>query len=215
MKNPNTQRFWDNKIKLQDKVILKSPIYNHKIRLVSSLIKKESSKILDIGVGYGHIEKILNSSGKNISLYGIDISEVSIKKMKSLYGNKFIVGSAENIPFNDNFFDYIVALDVLEHVDRKKIIQVLNQIKRVAKSGATILISVPINESQSDYKNNGHLMRYTLSNLTKELSSVGISVDKHYNLYAFKNFYILKSLLVRFVNFNGIKPNLLILICKK
>jgi SAM-dependent methyltransferase len=49
--------------------------------------------------------------------------------------------SAEDIPVEDNTFDYIILTDVLEHLENP--IDVLKECKRVLKANGTIVITMP------------------------------------------------------------------------
>lgn len=57
--------------------------------------------------------------------------------------NVDIVSTLENLPFEDNYADLIVAQDVLEHFCRIELGRVLEEIKRVLKIGGILEIRVP------------------------------------------------------------------------
>ena len=110
---------------------------------ISRLIKlagiKETDKVLEVGCGAGHIlERI--QKGK---LYGIDISDIQIKRAKNRLGDKAELKKSpgEEIPFEDGYFDVILCSEVIEHVlDPPKL---LREIKRVMKDDGILSLSIP------------------------------------------------------------------------
>ena len=54
-----------------------------------------------------------------------------------------VVSSLENLPFEDNYADWIVAQDVLEHFCKIELIEVVKEIKRVLKPDGILEIRVP------------------------------------------------------------------------
>ena len=81
---------------------------------IRNILKKDLN-ILDVGCGNGYLLKKLKNLGfKN--LYGIDISKKNIESAKDK-GVKCIYGDvSKKVPFNDNFFDIVIAVAVLEHL---------------------------------------------------------------------------------------------------
>lgn len=97
-------------------------------------------KILDAGCGTGYLLKAAHERG--LESYGIDISAQGVKIASVIAPESHIsVGQAEQLEFSDNFFDYVTCLGVLEHFsDMEKGLQ---EMKRVAKPGASLCIMVP------------------------------------------------------------------------
>ena len=90
----------------------KNPV--RKLNFILNEIKKHKreGKLLDIGFGYG---AFLLYAKKDFQVYGVDYSSYTVAKMQQQI-KTVKQGSAENIPFGDNFFDVVTLLDVLEHV---------------------------------------------------------------------------------------------------
>jgi len=113
-------------------------------KLLYDFIKKyanEDKKILDIGCATGGFLQFLKKKDYK-QLYGIDFSNRYIKAaIKN--DDKIVIknGTAENIPFNDNYFDLLIADQVVEHLfDPNKI---FIEAKRVLKNEGYICICVP------------------------------------------------------------------------
>jgi SAM-dependent methyltransferase len=99
-------------------------------------------RLLDLGCGDGtDAEIFINEFG--LETYGIDV--FTHENIKRLPNFTFRQASALNIPFEDNFFDYVFAHDLLHHVDEErqspdKHLAVLQEIGRVVKPGGTIVL---------------------------------------------------------------------------
>jgi len=104
----------------------------------------EGKTILDIGCGNGLYTLSFTDLAKNV--VGIDIVEEQIAEARRnsaiVKGDaKFLIASAENLPFNDGSFDVVLAIEMLEHVRSEE--QVLQEANRVLKSQGYLLIYVP------------------------------------------------------------------------
>lgn len=215
-KNPNTQIFWDTKIK-------KNMIDNHfdkmtkdRIKTAVKFVKKRNTKILDIGLGYGYFEKLFQRQNKNHKLSGIDLSKESIINIKKEVKGSFKEGSVLKIPFRENSFEVVVALEIIEHLKASEVFKAYSEIKRVLAPGGQLIISVPVNETfytkpQSTIKNpNLHMRAYTPELIKAELELAGFNVNKIKSLYAFSNNYHLKKI-IRLLIPQRWKPNVVII----
>lgn len=211
--NPNTPKFWDANIKNNRNIIIQSPIYKSKITKVVNFIKNKSGKLLDIGIGYGHVEQQISDRNINLKMYGIDISKYSVNLVKKKFEGNFKIASVYNIPHKNNFFNVVIALDILEHLPKTKINLALSEINRVMRQDGKLIITIPINENKTDRFLNGHLRKYNINIINKELDSNKFDIEYLEYLYAFKNMYTIKNLINNLFNFK--RPNLIFLVCKK
>ncbi len=95
--------------------------------------------ILDIGCNTGHLLKEIQNSGHSCKCWGIDI-EPKIMTIK-LSNCEFRVADASNLPFNDDFFNTIFALDTLEHLEDVE--SAIKEIHRVLKPKGILILSGP------------------------------------------------------------------------
>jgi len=99
----------------------------------------EEDSILDIGCGTGHLLKLAEERGANA--FGFDISEESVKLCREYVDGEVHQASAEEMPFEDDTFDYVTCIGVLEHSPSPAVF--LEETRRVAKNSAEMLFIVP------------------------------------------------------------------------
>jgi len=125
------------------------------------LVGKKYEKILDIGCGTGETMTFLHKLYPKAQLYGIDSSAKAIKYVKSRLHKNVTLASATKLPFKDSFFDAVLFLDVLEHVQDDQ--KCITEAKRVLKKGGSVIITAPaLSFIWSNYDiHQGHQRRYT------------------------------------------------------
>jgi|TARA_B100001079_G_C16359917_1_gene492414 methionine biosynthesis protein MetW len=109
----------------------------NKFKKVAELIR-ENSKVLDIGCNNGMFRRFI----PNCKYYGVDIDKNLVNKLikKNIKAKQADLNKNE-IPFKNQKFDYILLLDILEHViDSKKLL--IESKKRLNESGK-IIITLP------------------------------------------------------------------------
>ena len=154
--------------------------------------KKKEINILDVGCGSGLMLEKLSEYG---TVYGMDFSDEAIKFSGEIFAGEIRKGALPNeVPFEDNFFDLIVALDVIEHIDED--IDSLKTIKTKLKKGGKAIITVPAYMflwSEFD-EINQHKRRYTVSDLKNKLEKSGLGINKisYYNTFLFPIVYIVR-----------------------
>lgn len=105
--------------------------------------EKEKVKILDAGCGSGGIMLPLSMEEK-FEVYGVELFfHREILKLKKETGLPFHFSIADirNLPFEDNFFDWVLFLDTIEHINNPSI--ACREIYRVLKKGGFCMITTP------------------------------------------------------------------------
>lgn len=132
-------------------------------------------KILNIGCGTGGIIGLLEEFGE---VKNIDVSKTAVDIAKrNGYKNVFIY-DGKNIPFKKHYFDIIIALDVLEHIEDD--LSALKLWKKYLKPGGYLLLTVPAYQwlwSEHDEALH-HYRRYLASDLHRTLNLVGFKAIK-------------------------------------
>ncbi|HSX03830.1 MAG TPA: bifunctional 2-polyprenyl-6-hydroxyphenol methylase/3-demethylubiquinol 3-O-methyltransferase UbiG [Rhabdochlamydiaceae bacterium] len=93
-----------------------------------------SCSILDIGCGGGFLTNYLAKKGHRVS--GVDLSEKSLsiaKKSDTTQSAEYFLASAYELPFPEESFDVVSAMDLLEHVEKPEL--VIKEASRVLKKG--------------------------------------------------------------------------------
>ena len=97
----------------------------------------KGKKILDIGCGKGRYLRNLIDKFPDNQFYATDLSTTVMSYMEDL-PIEMRQGSLTNIPYPDNYFDYVYCCEALEHaIDIKNAIA---ELARVTKSNGKIII---------------------------------------------------------------------------
>jgi SAM-dependent methyltransferase len=156
--------------------------------------KDDQTKILDIGCGSG---LMLNALSKIGPTYGMDMSDEAIEFSKEIYSGDIAQGSLpDQVPYENNFFSLITALDIIEHIDRD--IDSLTAMRDLLTPGGKIIITVPAYMflwSPFDDMNE-HKRRYTLTELKTKLLQTGFTIEKisYYNTLLFPIVFVVRLL---------------------
>ena len=76
---------------------------------------------------------------KRIDYTGIDITEANIGNCRTMFpGVDFRVGDAQNLPVEDNSYDWAVAHDLLEHLSPSAFNRAIDELCRVSRRGVVI-----------------------------------------------------------------------------
>ena len=113
-------------------------LINHFLNELPSL---GSVIVLDLGCGTGNYTDLFQrvTQERGYRFCGVDPSEGMLSKARQK--NAFVtyqVGTAEQIPFQDNFFDFVYMTDVIHHV--LDIHKMFAEIYRVLKAGGKVCI---------------------------------------------------------------------------
>ncbi len=216
--NLNSGSHWVKMTQKTTENLISSPVYIDKINTILKFLRQKNGRLLSIGFGNGFLEKKLVVGGYQV--FGIDPSKGLVTTAKKEIEGYFVEGVADFLPYESSFFDFVMALDVMEHIQAPKILKVLREVKRVLKKNGVFIISIPLNEHLEELvaagsNPNSHMRVYTPDILRMELGFFGFSIFKEYFLYAFKSFYKLKTFVIRLLPLKLRKPNLLILFAKK
>ena len=132
---------------------------------ISWMSVAEGERVLDLGCGNGKTSAALMERGAEVT--GIDFSTSAVDSCRRLFGEKgaFIEADVRGLPFDDNAFDIVVSVHVIEHVPECDIMKASEEIVRVLRSGGTLYLRCfAEGDMRSDGKRedvrNGILYRY-------------------------------------------------------
>lgn len=125
----------------------------------------DNSKVLDVGCAKGFMLYDFFRLNPNLDLYGVDISEYAIENSVTEINHKLQVANATNLPYEDNFFDLVIAINTIHNLDKAECATALKEISRVSKKNAFLTVDA--------YRNNEEKQRMYAWNLTaKTIMSV-------------------------------------------
>ena len=95
---------------------------------------------MDIGCGNGYGSQYL---GKR-DYYGIDYYEPCIQEGRRIFPEAhFLCSTLPELPFEDESFDNVLCLEVIEHLKEKEVLRLLDEIHRILKPSGILFISSP------------------------------------------------------------------------
>lgn len=98
------------------------------------------AKVLDVGCGAGQLTGELMQRG--YEAWGMDVSEAMVAYAREHYHpERFRAGDIEKIPFEENTFDAVTCLGVVEYLNRDE--PALQEMWRVLKPGGWAIITTP------------------------------------------------------------------------
>jgi len=219
IKNLNLKITWDNLNSVKTDLKIDDPMAYERVNYVTRQILN-GAKVLDMGFGSGNLEESLIRLNKKVDLTGIDFSPKSVASATKRFKDwVFKIGNVNTITLKSEVHDYVVALEVFEHISPKDVFDVYKKVHAALKKGGKFIISVPLNEGLEEMmasgKNpNAHVRMYTPVILRAELKVSGFEVESERLLYAFHSHYLVKSMVAR-LTLGIFKPNNIVIIAKK
>lgn len=141
---------WDKKRRLMRRYDQSSEVYDIQYReeqeakIKAALDNRRvtsGSVIIDVGCGTGLLLKHI--AAKSRLIVGTDISRGLLSKAKSIAkshpSTMLVQSDSDNLPFRNETFDTVFAVTLLQNVPSPN--ATLNEIKRVSKSDAEILVT--------------------------------------------------------------------------
>jgi SAM-dependent methyltransferase len=107
---------------------------------------KPGDKILDIGCGKGFQLFELTKLIPGLKVHGIDISSYAIDNCKDELKDCLQIGNANNLPFPDNYFDFVFSINTLHNLHNYDLDKSLREMERVGKKNKYICVESYRNE---------------------------------------------------------------------
>ncbi len=171
----------------------------------SNLIRANvtGEKVLDLGCGRGYNACKIAKNGGIVT--GIDVSDVGINAAKQTAikervedKTNFLVMNAEELKFDDNYFDIIVGGAILHHLDLDK---VLPELRRVLKDNGKAIFNEPLGNNPFINLYRKLTPQYRTEDEHPLVDEDFKKIKKHFNKIELKYFHLTSLLSVPFRNF--------------
>lgn len=113
-----------------------------RVKETAAFIPSDVKTLLDVGCGNGIFTNYLADLRKDINVVGFDRSAEALKYIKT----EKMQGDITSISADDNSFDCITCLEVIEHLPIPTYNNALNELARVSKK--YVIVSVPYKEKR-------------------------------------------------------------------
>jgi len=145
--------YWDNNFKSLDKNMVTDNVWKRQ-QLLKKLLTHDfiGSSVLEIGVGFGTVAFIFQRLYLSTLKYvGTDVSHKVCEFLRNGHGIDMVHTDITKLPkIEPDGFDYIIALDVLEHINPKDRELGYDEMYDSLSDGGLILINNPLDESNHD-----------------------------------------------------------------
>lgn len=128
---------------MKNKIFHQIVRYEYAKCAVNSMRHQKKHTILEVGAG-SHGNLALYLPDDEITFLDLEFSD------EILSDPRFVIGDATNLNYVNNSFDFVIALDVIEHIPIENREKFINSINRVAKM--SVILSAPHFSSQSPYE---------------------------------------------------------------
>ena len=122
---------------------------------------KDGAKILDVGCAKGFMLYDFKQYNPTFEVKGIDISEYAITHAKDEIKDCVQVASADQLPFEDNYFDLVIAINTIHNLEREACKKALQEMIRVSKKDAFTINDAYHNEEEQTRMNAWNLTALT------------------------------------------------------
>ena len=103
-------------------------------------------KVVELGCGNSDLLSYVKEKYPDCEVYGLDFSEVVVKEMNEQFPDIYYkVGDALKTPYQDNYFDVVMAGELIEHMENPD--DLVKEMSRICKENGTISVSTPFRET--------------------------------------------------------------------
>ena len=138
-------------------------------------LARPGANVLDVGAGAGQFANMLAASGKFDSVTALD--RIRFDKYSEFYpGLCRRDANIVELPYDDDTFDVVVCMEVLEHVPDHVLVPGLAELRRVCRG--QLIMSVPYEEAEPLSK--GHMRRFEAADVRAMFPDASFTLlDRH------------------------------------
>lgn len=146
----------------------------HDLKRWKKLIKYyRGGRFIDMGCLDSLAPILVKEQYPTEEIWGIDLAEEAIKEMSQRYPFIYYqVGDVYDTKFPDNYFSYIVAGEIIEHLDQPE--KFFAEAVRTLKRGGVLAVSTPLEETGvGEVDGDRHLWSYSVQDMYDLLGRYG------------------------------------------
>ncbi|MEA2482491.1 MAG: hypothetical protein QOC55_438 [Thermoleophilaceae bacterium] len=137
-----------------------------------------ADRALDFGVGDGRLAAELRTT----KLVGVDVSQVALDRARTRLPDAelVLVAPDEPLPFDDNVFDLVTAIETIEHV--RDVQLALSELRRMLRPGGRLALTTPAAARWRvlfrgvEHPFSPHLRSFTRRSLRTTLETMGFHI---------------------------------------
>ena len=107
-----------------------------------------SSNVLDVGCAKGFFLYDLKLAFPGINITGVDISDYAVENSIPEIKPYLQVGNATKLPFEDNYFDFVISINTIHNLNLQDCATALQEIERVTKDNSFITVDAYRNDEE-------------------------------------------------------------------
>ena len=155
--NPDTPDNYNQKFK---GVIIKYNGLDHsEDKRLNELLKYfKGGKLLDVGCWNSPTSILAQNKCSNSEITVLDFTPASIDYWKNNYPYEAVLSDCCKTPFNDNTFDYIVAGEIIEHIENPE--SLVKEMIRILKPNGILALSTPNEETNNSCGGGYHIWSF-------------------------------------------------------
>ena len=117
-------------------------------RVMQLSLDKNGSRVLDLGCGTGR--HIVHLTRLGFDVYGFDASPKALSMTQEWLDEEGLEANLckhqmeDSFPYEDDFFDTIISIQVIHHNLIRNIRKTISEIERVLKPGGILFVTVPV-----------------------------------------------------------------------
>lgn len=180
----NWKEFYEKEAEFNRCIPEEDPSEIHRTNLVMSLLSDNNlNSVLDVGCGDGYLCHLYRGMGVE-NVVGCDLTETRINFAKSKFKEiNFVQGDVYNLHFNNNSFDLVSAVEVIEHLEDPE--KAIKELQRVSKR--FVLITVPYKEELTNlvcphclrlFPCDSHIQSFDVIRIKSICTNLGLKIIK-------------------------------------
>jgi ubiquinone/menaquinone biosynthesis C-methylase UbiE len=178
------RRKWYNaRASVYDKSWWESKESKEEMEGFKSLVKVKSGElVLDVATGTGIF--LIEMAKDGAACCGIDLAPKMLQQLRNKTKRQrledhikgTLIGVADRLPYQDNLFDWVTCIGMLEYYPMEYAETVLNEIKRVLKQGKNCFIDI-VDPTSKEAQDKSHIYKYALEAFETLIHKVGFEIS--------------------------------------